>query len=96
MNDAMLRANVALSRKFGEGRLVKMRLKRNQVPPTPEELESDSDNEYYYNINKIVDRMNRLPIDSHSLKGIKALEEKLNSKKWRSASNPDRAINEIG
>ena len=66
------------------------------MPPSPAELESDSDNELYYNFNNIVKRMNKLPIDSHSLRGIKALKEKMNSKNWRSASNPDKAINEIG
>lgn len=59
-------------------------------------MESDSDNEHYYNFDKIVERMNKLPIDQYSLKAIKALEMKLKSKKWRSASNPDRALNEIG
>ena len=92
----MLKANVAMSHKFGEERLLKLRLKRNQVPPSAEELASDSDQEHYYNFNKIVERMNKLPIDSCSLKAIKALEQKLKTKEWRSASNPDRALNEIG
>ena len=92
----MLQANIALSHKFGEERLIKQRLKQNQVPPSAAELDSDSEHEHYYHFDKIVERMNKLPIDAYSLKAIKALERNLKSKKWRSASNPDRALNEIG
>ena len=92
----MLNANVALSHKFGEERLIKLRLKKNQLPPTIDEYDSDSEHEHYYKFDKIVERMNKMPIDQHSLAAIKALERNLESKNWRSASNPDRALMEIG
>ena len=96
LNDEMLNANIALSHKFGEDRLTHLWLKKNGMPPTIEEFDSDTERESYYAFDKIVDRMNKLPIDQHSLKALKALEKNLKNKNWRSASNPDRAIREIG
>ena len=80
LNDRMLESNKSVSRAFGAERELLGRLRKSCALPPGEKRNrtgSDSSRSSNDSLDQILDRMHKIPVDSHTRKVIKVIERKL-------------------
>lgn len=94
LNDLMLLHNKAICRSKGDERLAMHRLQKNMIQEHRGDSESNHSED---SIDKVLSKLNRIPVDSHSIAMLRAVENKLKNKERPfSGRNSEKKINEVG